>query len=80
MIAAGVIMIAAAALIFALHPTFVFVIFAEVLHGVTAGVMTPAIAAIDTKPGNRAAPDSPLKLNRRSFILLLQVGCPTGSK
>lgn len=46
LVAAGIIMIAAAALIFALHPTFMFVLIAEVLHGLTAGVMTPAIAAI----------------------------------
>jgi MFS family permease len=46
LIAAGIVMIAAAALIFALRPTFLFVMFAEILHGVTAGIMTPAIAAI----------------------------------
>src|SRR5690348_14076016 len=40
LVASGIIMIAAAALILALHPTFVFVVFAEILHGVTAGVMT----------------------------------------
>jgi len=44
--AAGIIMIAAAALILALAPTFVTVFIAEILHGTTAGIITPAIAAI----------------------------------
>jgi MFS family permease len=44
--AAGLFMIAIAALILALHPTFVFVLIAEVLHGLTAGILGPAIAAI----------------------------------
>jgi MFS family permease len=34
------------ALIFALMPSFVLVFFAEILHGLTAGIVTPAIAAI----------------------------------
>jgi MFS family permease len=46
LVAAGIIMIGAAALILALHPTFLFVVAAEVLHGATAGIVTPAIAAI----------------------------------
>lgn len=46
LIAAGIITIASAALILALQPTFLFVSFAEILHGLTAGVMTPAIAAV----------------------------------
>jgi MFS family permease len=46
LIAIGIITIAAAALILALHPTFLFVSFAEILHGLTAGIMTPAIAAV----------------------------------
>ena len=44
--AAGLLMIAIAALILALHPTFVFVLTAEVLHGLTAGILGPAVAAI----------------------------------
>src|SRR5262249_42162377 len=46
LIAVGLATLAAAALILALHPSFLFVSFAEVLHGVTAGLMTPAIAAV----------------------------------
>jgi hypothetical protein len=39
-------MIATSGLIFALAPTFVLVFIAEILHGVTGGMVTPAIAAI----------------------------------
>ena len=46
LIATGIIMIAVSAVILALHPTFPFVIVAEALHGATAGILTPAIAAI----------------------------------
>jgi MFS family permease len=46
LIAAGIIMIAIAALILALRPTFPFVLIAELFHGATAGIMTPAIAAV----------------------------------
>jgi MFS family permease len=44
--AAGLLMIAGAALIFALKPSFAFVIGAEILHGASAGFIGPAIAAI----------------------------------
>src|SRR5438105_3043285 len=44
--AAGILMIAASALILALVPTFPLVFLAEILHGLTAGIVTPAIAAI----------------------------------
>lgn len=44
--AAGLLMIGIAALILALHPTFSFVLIAEALHGLTAGILGPAIAAI----------------------------------
>jgi MFS family permease len=44
--AIGIIMIAVSALILALVPTRPLVFFAEVLHGLTAGIVTPAIAAI----------------------------------
>ncbi|HLH97872.1 MAG TPA: MFS transporter [Xanthobacteraceae bacterium] len=46
LVAAGALMICGAALIFALAPTFPLVFVAEILHGSTAGIMTPAIAAI----------------------------------
>jgi MFS family permease len=44
--AIGIGMICASALILALVPNFVLVFFAEILHGLTAGIVTPAIAAI----------------------------------
>src|ERR1700758_848113 len=44
--ATGIVMIAASALILAFAPTFVPVFTAEILHGVTGGIVTPAIAAI----------------------------------
>jgi MFS family permease len=46
LVAAGLLMIGIAALILALHPTFSFVLIAEALHGLTAGILGPAIAAI----------------------------------
>jgi MFS family permease len=65
LVAAGIIMIALAALILALHPTFVFVIAAEILHGVTAGIMTPAIAAISLGIVGRRAMSSRIGRNHR---------------
>jgi MFS family permease len=44
--ALGITMIAVSALIYALVPTFTMVFIAEILHGVTGGIVTPAIAAI----------------------------------
>jgi MFS family permease len=44
--ATGIVMIAASALILTFAPTFVLVFVAEILHGVTGGIVTPAIAAI----------------------------------
>jgi predicted MFS family arabinose efflux permease len=44
--ALGILMIGAAALILALLPSFVPVFVAEILHGLTAGIITPAITAI----------------------------------
>src|SRR5262249_53378960 len=44
--AAGIAMICASALILALIPSFTLVFIAEILHGLTSGVVTPAIAAI----------------------------------
>ncbi|HEY3640115.1 MAG TPA: MFS transporter [Xanthobacteraceae bacterium] len=46
LVAVGVVMICTAALIYALAPTFPLVFAAEILHGLTAGIITPAIAAI----------------------------------
>jgi MFS family permease len=42
----GIVMIGAAALVLALAPSFIAVLFAELLHGATAGIVTPAIGAI----------------------------------
>jgi MFS family permease len=46
LVALGILMISAAALILALAPTPSLVFVAETLHGMTAGIITPAIAAI----------------------------------
>ena len=46
LVAAGIVMICTAALILALIPTYPLVFAAEVLHGLTAGLVTPALAAI----------------------------------
>jgi predicted MFS family arabinose efflux permease len=46
LVAAGIVMIAASALILALWPTFALVFVAEILHGATAGLVAPAIAGI----------------------------------
>jgi len=44
--AIGILTIAASALILAFAPTFVLVFIAQILHGITGGIVTPAIAAI----------------------------------
>jgi MFS family permease len=44
--AIGIATIAASALILAFAPTFSLVFIAEILHGITGGIVTPAIAAI----------------------------------
>ena len=44
--AIGVVTIAASALILAFAPTLFMVFIAEILHGITSGIVTPAIAAI----------------------------------
>src|SRR5215813_1722227 len=46
LIAFGIVAIAISALILALHPSFALVFAAEVLHGLTGGIVGPAIAAI----------------------------------
>lgn len=65
LIATGISMIAAAALILALHPTFIFVIGAEILHGLTAGIITPAIAAISLGIVGRRAMSCRIGRNHR---------------
>jgi MFS family permease len=45
-VALGAAMVAASALVLALWPNFVLVMIAEILHGATAGLIGPAIAAI----------------------------------
>jgi MFS family permease len=55
LVATGVCMICAAALTFALAPTFVLVFVAETLHGLSAGLITPAIAAISLGIVGRSA-------------------------
>lgn len=46
-IASGIVAIGLAALILALSSSFISVLFAELLHGLTAGIVTPAIGAIN---------------------------------
>ncbi len=65
LVASGILMIAAAALIFALHPTYLLVIFAEIMHGATAGIMTPAIAAISLGLVGRRAMSCRIGRNHR---------------
>jgi MFS family permease len=53
--ALGIAMIGASALILALAPTFVLVFAAEILHGLSGGIVTPAIAAISLGLAGRGA-------------------------
>jgi MFS family permease len=46
LIAIGILMIGTAALILALEPSYLMVLFASLLQGVTGGIVTPAIGAI----------------------------------
>jgi MFS family permease len=46
LVALGIVMIGAAALILALAPSFLLVLFASALQGTTGGIITPAIGAI----------------------------------
>jgi MFS family permease len=55
LVAAGIAMIAAAALILALAPSLPAVLFAEFLHGTTGGIITPAIGAISLGLVGRSA-------------------------
>jgi MFS family permease len=65
LVAAGIVMIGAAALILALHPTFAFVVCAEIMHGITAGMITPAVAAISLGLVGRRAMSSRIGRNYR---------------
>jgi len=65
LVAVGVVMIAASALLLALWPTFPLVFAAEILHGATAGLVTPAIAAISLGLAGRAAMSSRVGRNFR---------------
>jgi MFS family permease len=57
--ALGILMIAVSALILAVAPTFVLVFAAEILHGLTGGIVTPAIAAISLGLVGRSAMSAP---------------------
>jgi len=46
LVATGIVTICSAAIILALIPTFTLVFAAEILHGLTAGLVTPALSAI----------------------------------
>jgi len=63
--AVGILMIFAAALILALKPSVVLVFVAEILHGVTAGMVTPCIAAISLGLVGRRAMSSRTGRNYR---------------
>jgi MFS family permease len=53
--ALGIVMIGASGLILALAPTFALVFAAEILHGISGGIVTPAIAAISLGLVGRSA-------------------------
>src|SRR5262252_10970616 len=53
--AIGIVMIALSALILAFTPTYAMVFVAETLHGITGGIVTPAIAAISLGLVGRSA-------------------------
>jgi MFS family permease len=55
LVAAGIVMIGAAALLLALAPSLPAVLLAEVLHGTTGGIITPAIGAISLGLVGRSA-------------------------
>jgi MFS family permease len=65
LVAAGIVMIVLAAFILALHPTFLFVLIAELSHGASAGIMSPAIAAISLGIVGRRAMSSRVGRNHR---------------
>jgi MFS family permease len=55
LVAIGIALIGVAALIIAFVPSFTMVVFSEILHGITAGLVTPAIAAISLGLVGRSA-------------------------
>jgi MFS family permease len=63
--AIGILMICAAALILALLPDRLFVFLAEILHGLTAGIITPAIGAMSLGIVGRRAMSSRTGRNYR---------------
>jgi MFS family permease len=63
--AIGIGMIGASALILALAPTFALVFLAEILHGLSAGIVTPAIAAISLGLVGRGAMSARTGRNHR---------------
>jgi MFS family permease len=65
LVAAGIAMIAVAALILALQPSFPLVLLAEILHGGTAGIIGPAIGAISLGIVGRRAMSSRIGRNHR---------------
>jgi MFS family permease len=54
LVAAGIVMVAVSAVILALWPSFVLVLLAELLHGLSAGAVAPGIAAISLGLAGRA--------------------------
>ena len=65
LVAIGIGMICASALIFALVPSFLLVFSAEILHGLAGGIVTPAIAAISLGLVGRRAMSSRTGRNYR---------------
>jgi MFS family permease len=65
LIAIGILMIGAAAIILALVPTVTLVFLAEILHGLTAGILTPCIGAISLGLVGRRAMSSRTGRNYR---------------
>jgi MFS family permease len=65
LVAIGIGMICAAALVFALMPSFLLVFSAEILHGLAGGIVTPAIAAISLGLVGRRAMSSRTGRNYR---------------
>jgi MFS family permease len=65
LLAIGIGMICASALIFAFVPTFLLVFSAEILHGLAGGIITPAIAAISLGLVGRRAMSSRTGRNYR---------------
>ena len=65
LVACGITALAGAALIYALAPTFHLVVFAEVLHGLTAGLIGPAISAISLGLVGRRAMSARTGRNQR---------------